>query len=111
MWESYSQNMIVDDVQRASKPEEIAGVTQIMYSVGEAGQRRFNDWFEKFPFLPTPDNPNFVRPQLQLSIAGYDFEQKHRECKVWLVIIISLLIYTTLVLWSWACSIRSTLIE
>jgi hypothetical protein len=35
-------NMIVEDVQRDSKPEELDGVTQIMYRVREMGQRIFD---------------------------------------------------------------------
>ncbi|MGC1929905.1 MAG: hypothetical protein WA667_13090 [Candidatus Nitrosopolaris sp.] len=66
-------NMIVDEV----RAEANTGVTNIMLKVREIANKRFNEWFSAFPFMPLPgQNPAFVRPLLELSIAGYDIVEE-----------------------------------
>jgi 20S proteasome alpha/beta subunit len=68
-------NMIIEEVTKAAESEKIESVTKIMEKVREVSRKRFNDWFPTFPFLPIPgQNSLFMRPQLQLTIAGYDVE-------------------------------------
>lgn len=65
-------NMVIEEVAKAYQNGD--GVTATMYKLRETSRSRFDDWFAKFALLPSKDNPNIVRPHLQLSIAGYDLE-------------------------------------
>lgn len=68
-------NMIIEEVAKVSTSEKIESATKVMEKVREVGRRRFNEWFPAFPFLPVPgQNTAFCRPQLQLTIAGFDVE-------------------------------------
>jgi 20S proteasome alpha/beta subunit len=68
-------NMIIEEVARIAESENINDATQVMEKVREVGRRKFNEWFPTFPFLPIPgQNAAFMRPTLQLTIAGYDLE-------------------------------------
>jgi|SRR5215207_9813565 len=67
-------NMIIDEAKRICEGKNINDVTRIMEKVRETAKRRFDEWFNAFPLYPSPDNPTFMRPQLTLSVAGYDFE-------------------------------------
>jgi 20S proteasome alpha/beta subunit len=70
-------NMIIEEVARATESEKIESATKVMEKVREVGRKRFNQWFPTFPFLPVPgQNAAFMRPQLQLTIAGYDVEKE-----------------------------------
>jgi hypothetical protein len=52
-------------------------VTDIMQKVREVANKRFNEWFSAFPLMAIPgQNPALVRPQLELSIAGFDLVEK-----------------------------------
>jgi hypothetical protein len=65
--------MIIEEVAEEARRQGITGVTQVMQKVREVSRKRFNEWFPQFPFMPIPGgNPAFMRPQVQLSIAGYD---------------------------------------
>jgi 20S proteasome alpha/beta subunit len=68
-------NMIIDEVTKATELENIEDATKTMGKVREVSRKKFNEWFPTFPFLPMPgQNPAFMRPSLQLTIAGYDTE-------------------------------------
>jgi len=70
-------NMIIEEVARIAESEKIENATKIMEKVREFSRNRFNEWFPGFPFLPIPgQNSAFCRPQLQLTIAGYDVEKE-----------------------------------
>jgi len=48
-----------------------------MLKVKDVANKRFNEWFSGFPVMAIPgQNPAFVRPLLEVSIAGYDFVEK-----------------------------------
>ena len=70
-------NMIIEEVSRIAESEKIEDATKIMEKVRDVSRNRFNEWFPGFPFLPIPgQNSAFCRPQLQLTIAGYDVEKE-----------------------------------
>jgi len=74
---SQQGNMIIEEVASITESENIKDVTKVMEKVREVGRRKFNEWFPTFPFLPTPgQNAAFMRPTLQLTVAGYDVEKK-----------------------------------
>jgi 20S proteasome alpha/beta subunit len=70
-------NMIIEEVANVAEAENIESATKVMEKVREVGRKKFNEWFPAFPFLPVPgQNAAFSRPQLQLTIAGYDVEKE-----------------------------------
>jgi 20S proteasome alpha/beta subunit len=70
-------NMIIEEVAKVAESEKIENATKVMEKVREVARKRFNEWFPAFPFLPIPgQNSAFMRPQLQLTIAGYDYEKE-----------------------------------
>jgi len=74
---SQQGNMIIEEVAREAESEKIENATRIMEKVREVSRKRFNEWFPAFPFLPIPgQNSAFCRPQLQLTITGYDVEKE-----------------------------------
>jgi 20S proteasome alpha/beta subunit len=69
-------NMIIEEVAHVAESQKIEDATKIMEKVREVARNRFNEWFPAFPFLPIPgQNTAFMRPQLQLTIAGFDLEK------------------------------------
>jgi 20S proteasome alpha/beta subunit len=71
-------NMIIEEVAKIAESENISDVTKVMEKVREVGRRKFGEWFPTFPFLPIPgQNSAFMRPTLQLTIAGYDAEKEN----------------------------------
>jgi hypothetical protein len=72
-------NMIIEEVAR-STGSGMGGATGLMEELKKVAITRFDEWFPTFPFLPIPgQNAAFVRPQLQLTIAGYDLEKTSRQ--------------------------------
>lgn len=70
-------NMIIEEVTKLAISEKIENATKVMEKVREIGRNRFNEWFPAFPFLPIPgQNSLFCRPNLQLTIAGFDVEKE-----------------------------------
>jgi len=77
-------NMIIEDVAKAVETENINDATKIMEKIREVGRKRFNEWFPAFPFLPVPGQSTaFMRPQLQMIIAGYDVEEKKKIPRIY----------------------------
>lgn len=67
-------SMIVEEVAKAIAAEKIVDATKAMEKVREVSRNRFNEWYPAFPFLPVPGaNAGFMRPSLQLTVAGYDY--------------------------------------
>jgi 20S proteasome alpha/beta subunit len=74
---SYHTNIILEEVEVMVTASGLTGVTDIMQKVRDVANKRFNEWFPGFPLMSIPgQNPAFVRPLLELSIAGYDFVEK-----------------------------------
>lgn len=68
-------NMIIEEIARVVDNENITNCTAIMEKIREVANSKFSDWFVGFPFFPVPgQNPAFVRPTVQFTIAGYDEE-------------------------------------
>jgi 20S proteasome alpha/beta subunit len=66
-------NMLVEELARIAKVEKISGASAIMAKLRDISRAKFNEWFSAFPMLSIPNqNPQFVRPTLQLTLAGYD---------------------------------------
>ncbi len=72
-------NMIVEEVAKAVTAEKIQGVTKTMEKVREISMKKFDEWFPGFPyFAEQGQNPAFQRPNMQLTIAGYDTDDGKR---------------------------------
>lgn len=70
-------NMITEEVNTLVKSESIQGATKVMEKVREVARKKFNEWFPTFPLFPIPGQSSaFMRPSLQLTIAGYDHENE-----------------------------------
>ncbi|MQY61740.1 hypothetical protein GH146_00450, partial [archaeon] len=70
-------NMIIEEVRRTVESENIDDATKVMEKLREISRNRFNEWFPTFPLMPIPgQNSQFVRPCVQLTIAGYDSENE-----------------------------------
>ncbi len=70
---SSHSNMLIEEVSQIVKEYKIINATYIMQKVREIGIARYDEWFEIFPLMPIPNqNPAFTRPQIELSIVGYD---------------------------------------
>lgn len=70
-------NIIIEEVAKTVESENLTNVTDVMDKLREVSRNKFNEWFSGFPLLPIPgQNSQFVRPGLQLTIAGYDTENE-----------------------------------
>jgi len=73
---SEQANIIIEEAAREVEQVNSSGVTDIMTKIREVGRRKFSEWYQGFPFFPLPQqNPGFVRPSIQLVIAGYDVDR------------------------------------
>jgi hypothetical protein len=65
-------------------PKPVDGVTNIMNKMRGVAKQKFDKWYPNFPLFANPNqNPNFVRPRLEFSIAGYDFVQEQSFMRVY----------------------------
>ena len=66
-------SMIIEDVAKAVEAEKIVNATDVMEKLRAVSRQSFNEWYAAFPFLPAPgQNQGFMRPTIQLTVAGYD---------------------------------------
>lgn len=80
-------NIIIEGLLKSEQLEKADGVTKIMQEIRNQAITKFNEWFSAFPFMPIPNqNPNFIRPTLQLSIVGYDEEKDRKVPKLYSMI-------------------------
>jgi hypothetical protein len=59
----------------AGKINKEDGVTKVMEVVRETLKQKYDQWFQKFPIRPSPQQPSFMRPLLSILIGGYDVEK------------------------------------
>lgn len=65
-------NLIIEEVANSVDKEQI-NVTDIMLKVRQTAINKYDEWFKGFPYMPIQGyHPLFVRPQIEISMAGYD---------------------------------------
>jgi 20S proteasome alpha/beta subunit len=70
---SLNSNMIIEEVTQIVEKDKSMNVTKIMEKFKEIGRVKYQDWFGVLPYMAIPsNNPLWVRPQIDLSIVGYD---------------------------------------
>lgn len=75
-------NKLVDEIEKTTK----VGVTDIMNEITRVANETFDEWFPDFPLFPLPNqSPDFVRPRLELSIAGYDLVETQSTRRIYIM--------------------------
>ncbi len=67
---------IIQEIIKDVKEKSILGVKDIVNHARNRFKERYDEWFSKYPPIPHPQNPAFVRPQLGIIIGGYNIAEK-----------------------------------
>ncbi|MBI3032464.1 hypothetical protein HYY69_03245 [Candidatus Woesearchaeota archaeon] len=69
---------IIQEIVNDLKQANIKSVTEVMEFSRKKFKQRYDEWFLKYPPLPHPQNPAFVRPVLGIIIGGYDLDHNNK---------------------------------
>lgn len=68
---------IVTEIEKVINSEKIKSVTEVLNKARQILKAKYDEWFDKFPPMPSPQNPNFLRPVLGIIIGGYEKRLKN----------------------------------
>ncbi len=68
--------MLIEEIQKWCNEQEHPTTTQIMYQTRKILVKRYDEWFPGMPPQPIQGVHALPRPQLNITIGGYDIEGK-----------------------------------
>jgi len=69
--------MLIEEIQKWCEKQENPTTTDIMYQTRKILITRYNEWFAGMPPIPLQNVQVPPRPQLNITICGYDIKSNH----------------------------------